>query len=140
MPEESMTPDLVEVARRLLDATNRKDFDALQGFWGPDPTLDMSPLGLGVYKGAAAVRAFMEDWLGAYDEFELEVEELDDLGNGVLFQVAVQRGMPRGSMARLEVRYGSVSTVVDGVVERATFYYDIDEARAAAERRSQERG
>ena len=140
MTEESTTPDLAELARRLLDATNRQDFDAIQGLYGSDAVWDMSPLGLGVYEGAAAVRGFFEDWLGVYDEFEFELEEMRDLGNGVVFYVVVQRGVPRGSTGWVHTRYGAISRVVDGLVQRTTNYYDVDDARAAAEQLAQERG
>ena len=36
MPEESTTPDLVELTRRLLEAVNRRDFDAAMGFFATD--------------------------------------------------------------------------------------------------------
>jgi ketosteroid isomerase-like protein len=35
MPEKS-SPDLIELARRYLEAAHRRDFDAMMGFWAPD--------------------------------------------------------------------------------------------------------
>jgi ketosteroid isomerase-like protein len=64
MPEESTTPDLVERTRRSLEAANRRDFDAVMSFYGPDPVWDVSPKGLGLYVGVVAVRGFFEDWIG----------------------------------------------------------------------------
>jgi hypothetical protein len=32
-----------------------------------------------------AIRAFLEDWLGTYEEYLAEVEEVLDLGHGVVF-------------------------------------------------------
>jgi hypothetical protein len=82
----------------------------------------------------------LEEWIGAYDEFQLEAEERCDLGKGVLLGVNVLRGRPRDSTGWVRFRYGVVSTVVDGLVERMKGYLDIDEARAAAERLAEERG
>ena len=64
MPEESTTPDLVELARRSLEAANHRDFAAMMSFWGHDPVWDLSPMGLGVYEGPLAIRGFFEDWIG----------------------------------------------------------------------------
>ena len=56
------------------------------------------------------------------------------------FAVLIQRGRLPGSKSWLQVRYGGVTTWAHGLIERATYYADIDEARAAAERLAQERG
>ena|SRR5436189_3975423 len=95
--EESTTPDLVELVRKQVEAVNRHDFDAMLSSWSPDSVWDMSPMGLGVYKGHAAIRRFFEDWWGAYDEYAGEAEAILDLGNGVTFAVFIQRARPLGS-------------------------------------------
>jgi ketosteroid isomerase-like protein len=61
MPEESTTPDPVELTRRTFEVGNRRDFDAVVSFWRPDYVWDLSPMGLGIYEGAEAIRAFFED-------------------------------------------------------------------------------
>src|ERR1700680_159638 len=91
MPEESTTPDLVELVQRSVDAVNRRDFDQFARFFGSDSVWDLSPMGLGIYEGSSAVLAFVEDWNGSYDEFELLLEEVLDLGNEVVFAVVLQR-------------------------------------------------
>jgi ketosteroid isomerase-like protein len=137
--EESATSDLVELTRRLADAANAGDIDAMMSFFAPNTVFEMREQ-LAVFEGGPALRGFFEDWLGVYDEFELEVEDIRDLGNGVVFSVVVQRGMPRGSTGLVHTRYAAVGTWVDGLIERTTHYADIDQARAAAERLAQERG
>ena len=39
--------------------------------WAPDGVLDLSVTALGTYEGHAAIRAFFEEWVGAYDDFQL---------------------------------------------------------------------
>src|SRR5439155_19838019 len=85
MSEESTTPDLVELSRRTFDAYNRRDFDTVMSFYGRDCVWDASPWGIGTFEGTAAVRGFFEEWIGAYEEFAIEPEEILDLGNGVIF-------------------------------------------------------
>src|SRR5262249_42566703 len=95
---------------------------------------------LGTYEGHAAIRAFLEEWIGAYDDFQFEFEEVHDLGNGVAYAVVVSTARPAGSTGSVQGRWGSVSIWVDGLCERVTNYFDIDEARAAAERLAEEQG
>jgi ketosteroid isomerase-like protein len=140
MSEESTTGDLVERTRASFEAATRRDFDAMLSVYGPDSAWDMSPMGLGIYEGPAAIRAFFEDWLGTYEEWEIEPEEIVDLGNGVTLTVLLQNGRPVGSTGHLQLRYASVSVWVEGMLARTTNYSNVAQARAAAERLAEERG
>src|ERR1700730_9238133 len=135
MSEESTTPDLVERAGRLFEAANRRDFDAVMSFYAPDAVWEAVSLGTS-FEGVAAIRGFFEDWLGAYEEWELEPEEILDLGNGVVLVVARLTGRPVGSTASGLMRRRPLALIwVEGLVARVTAYADsIGEARAAAER------
>jgi len=139
MPEDSATPDLVELARRSVEVAGEGDLDAIMAFYTPDAVWDMSPLGMGTFAGQAAVRGFMEDWFASYEEWELQMAEVQDLGSAVTFGVLIQKGRPVGSSGEVELRYGTISVWEDGKIARITNYTDIDEARAAAERLAQER-
>jgi uncharacterized protein (TIGR02246 family) len=139
MSEESATPDLPDVWRRSVEAAKSRDVDAVMSFFAPDAVWE-AMAGLGTHKGTAEIRRFFEDWLGAYEEFEVEPEEILDLGNGVAFVVLVQRGRPVGSTGRVQLRYATVTIWVDGKIARQTNHIDIDEARATAERLAKERG
>ncbi len=55
------------------------------------------------------------------------------------FSVFRQGGRPGGSASELHERVAFVMVIVDGLIESMTTYSDIDEARAAAERLTQER-
>jgi ketosteroid isomerase-like protein len=140
MPEESTTGDLVELVRRAYEASNRRELGTMMSFYGPDSVWDVSPLGLGVYEGLAAIRRFFEDWIGTFEEFEMEPEQVLDLGGGVTLAVVLQGGRPIGSDGRVQWRFAAVTLWVDGVATRTTNYSDIDEGRAAAERLAEQRG
>src|SRR5271165_266695 len=135
--EESPTPDLVELIRRSIEV---EDMDAAVGFYAPNAVWDASPWGMGVFEGQAAVQGFFEDWLSSYSGIEWKAEEIRDLGNGVAFAVILQKGRVAGSSGSAQLRYGSVTEWVDGLIVRNTTYTDIDEARAAAECLAKERG
>jgi nuclear transport factor 2 (NTF2) superfamily protein len=138
--QESTTPDPLEAARRLAEAYNRRDVDAIVSMYSASAEWDMSELGVGVLRGRDAIRHFLEDWLGNYEEFEFALEEVHDLGRGVAWAVVLPRGRPRGSNRFDEFRYGNCALSEDGLIERMVFSTNIDEARAAAERLAQERG
>jgi ketosteroid isomerase-like protein len=140
MPDESTTPDLVELTRQAFDAASSGDFDALMQFYTPDAVWDLSDLGLGIYDGVAAIRGFHEDWFGAYDDHSFELDEILDLGHGVVFVAYREEGRPMGGKGRVEQRRWQVSVVVGGKAEWVKSFADIDEARADAERLAESRG
>jgi ketosteroid isomerase-like protein len=140
MSEESTTPDLVELVRRSVEVASMRDMDAIMAFYAPDAVWNMAPMGMGTFEGQAAVRGFMEDWLASYEEWALQVVDVQDLGNEVTFGVLIQKGRLVGSSGEIELRYASVSEWQDGKIARITNYGDIDEGRVAAERLAKERG
>jgi hypothetical protein len=139
MSEEPTTPDLVERAQGYADAVNARDFDAAASFWAPHAVYTgRSPVG--ALDGRAAIRGFLEEWFGAYEELDVEIDELRDLGHGVMFSAISQRGRLPGTTGWVEDRFIIVSAWVDGLIQRAATYSDPDEARADAERLAEERG
>src|SRR5271167_594476 len=132
MAEESTTPDVVEVVRRATEAANRRDLDAALGYFAPDAVWGGRELG--DFEGLATIRGFWEDWVGAYEELEIELEEVVDLGNGVGFAVVIQKGRPVGSSRVAQMSYAAVAVTEKGLITRFTNYADIEEGRAAAKR------
>jgi ketosteroid isomerase-like protein len=100
----------------------------------------MSPWGMGTFEGIEAIRDFFEDWLGVYEEYAMEADEIVDLGNGVSFAVLLQKGRLVGSNGEVQLRYASVGVWTNGLMRRLTNYRDIDAARATAARLAKERG
>src|SRR3954468_22022163 len=138
MPEESAAPDLVALLGRAFEAANRRDLDAVASSFAEDATFDGRALG-DRFDGRAAIRSFIEEWFGAYEELEFELEEVRDLGNGIVFAVVDQNGRPAGSGGHLRQREGWVFVWVGDLIARHTVS-EVDEARAAAERLAEERG
>jgi ketosteroid isomerase-like protein len=136
--QESTTPDLVELGRRFFEAANRRDFDAMLSFFAPDAVWE----GMGLrstFEGVAAIRGFWQEWFGSYEDWEITPEQMLDLGNGVGFAVVRQTARPVGSDGRVQTRMASVSEWLDAVIVRFTVYYDIGQARAAAQCLAEER-
>jgi uncharacterized protein (TIGR02246 family) len=137
MSDESTTPDLVELVQRAIEAANRRDLDAVITSFAPDVVFEGRGLG-DIFEGRPAFRSFLENWFGMYEELEFGIEEVRDLGNGVVIAVVVQNGRPAGSAGHLRQREGWVFVWVRGLIARLTIS-EIDEARAAAERLAEER-
>jgi uncharacterized protein (TIGR02246 family) len=136
MSEDSTTPDLVELVGRAFEAANRRDLDAVVSSFAEDATFDGR---VDTIEGRAAIRSFIEEWFGAYEELEFGLEEVRDLGNGVVFAVVVQNGRPAGSAGHIRAREGWVLVWVEGLIARLTSS-EVDEGRAAAERLAEEPG
>jgi ketosteroid isomerase-like protein len=107
-------------------------------FYGPDVVWDLSDVGLGTFEGVAAIGGFVEDWWGTWGDHLIEVEEIVDLGHGVVFSSVREDGRLMGSDGHVEQRRGWLFLWVEGIVEQARGYLDIDKARAAAERLAEE--
>ena len=136
MPEESTTPDLLELVQGQVAALDRCDVDTVVSFHAPDAVLEAA---VGRFEGAAAIRGFIEDWLANYEGFAATLEEVRDLGNGVTFGVIRQQGRLVGSSGHVQLRNAMVNVWVDGVIARTITGPDIDEARDAAERLAEDR-
>jgi ketosteroid isomerase-like protein len=137
--QESTTPDPVGAIRASVEAVNRRDFGTALAIYTPDSVWDTSAIGLGVYEGREVMREFFEGWVGAYEDWAADLEEVRDLGAGVVFYVLRHRGRPAGGSALVELRHSYTAIALDGLFTRVTVHADIDQARAAAERLAEER-
>jgi ketosteroid isomerase-like protein len=138
MPEESTTPDLVELTRRSLAAASRRDWDAFMGFFADDAVWEAREFQ--AFEGPKAIGGFVEYVIGTYNDAEIEVGDVLDLGSGVVFVSASVDGRLADSTAHMRTRMGAVYRWADNLIVRVVSYPDIDEGRAAAERLAEERG
>ena len=139
LADELATRDPVELVRQAFDAGNRHDVDAIMGFHAAEAVWDLSDQGLGTFEGVAAIRGWIEDWFGTWAGLRLDVLDVVDLGNGVVLSRVREKGRLAYGGGHAEQERGWVMLVAQGTITRATIYFDIDEARAAAERLAQER-
>ena len=132
MSEESTTSDPLECVRRQCEAGNRRDIEAVMSPFAADAVFEGRALG-DVFEGRPAIRAFVEGWFGMYPELEFRLEEIHDLGNGVVLAVVSQDARPAGIAGHVQQREGWVYVWVEGLITRLTIL-DVDEARDAAKR------
>jgi hypothetical protein len=139
MSERSSSADLIELTHRAYAYLNRRDLDAFAGLLDRSCVYDLSRFDLGTYTGPQAIRRFYDEWIASLHEFGVAVDDIRDLGNGVIY--AVQAGH-RGPSPNFffELGGGVIGVWEHGKLVRMTVYPDIDEAGAAAERLAEERG
>jgi ketosteroid isomerase-like protein len=138
MAEESMTSDLIELTRCLYEAGGRRDADAVLSYCARDAVLDAADAGLGIFEGTAAIRPFLEDWWGSYEEYKNATDEIRQVGSSVLAINTLFGRLPgMGEPVRLHNAF--IFRFSDGLIVRWTAK-DTDEARAGAQRLAESSG
>jgi ketosteroid isomerase-like protein len=84
-----MSQENVDLVRKQLEALDRRDFDGVLSNVAEDGVLDGRAAG-GYYEGRGAIRGFLEDWFSAFEALDFELEEVSDLGGGVVFAMVIQ--------------------------------------------------
>ena len=82
------------------------------------------------YEGIAGAEAFLRDWTAAWEDWELELDALQDAGNRVIGLVR-QRGRSRSAGMLVEMSFAQVWTVRDGKETRMEMFSDREEALRA---------
>ncbi len=126
---ETAGPIALTVA--VYEALNARDFDALVARFGPSSVWDVSRWGLGTHTGPEAVRKFLHDWFGSLDRYEVHVQDLHHLGNGVVYATVLQIGHG-GGHGDIRMRSAPVYEWDGDTIARLTLYPKLDEGRSAA--------
>jgi ketosteroid isomerase-like protein len=112
-----MSQDNVEVVRRLLEAVNRRDLDAM--LETGDPEIEIVTLMSGTYRGHAGWRQLVEEMAEELSGFQFVPEDVIDVDQGTV--VAMTRWVGIGRTSGIEVPdtpIGLVYTLRDGLVVR----------------------
>ena len=123
-----------------MDATNAGDFEAGLSVFAPDATFDVSTAGLGVFRGVAAIRAYLEEWVGTYEEQRFSEWEGEELGGGVVLALATFESRLPGSTATVTERWAFVCRFREASIVAVTADGDVDRARALAAELAAETG
>ena len=128
-----MSRENVEVVRRMLDQA-RQDPEVMFGMLADDvewDTKDLELPGPSTRFGPDGVRGFFRDWVGAFEAWGYEAEELIDAGEATVVCLR-QWGRGKGSGATVENRFWGSWTVRDGMIVRATHHREKAQALEAA--------
>jgi hypothetical protein len=116
-----------------IDLYNRRELDLFASLIPPEFEHDMRPTGIpgmDVYRGPTEYRAFLDQWLEAFPDSVIELEELETAGETV-FGVIRQTTHGRASGLPVDFRYAPVVQYdSDGLLWRSWFDTDLERARA----------
>jgi ketosteroid isomerase-like protein len=129
-----MSHENVEVVRRMYSAFHEGDFDGALSHFDPNVLVDASkarPDDVASGTGHGRVIQIVTSWVGAWDEWREEIEEVRDLGSSVLV-LSVQRGRGKGSGAEVEARWAVVYELDRGVITSMRIYPHSEEGLKAA--------
>jgi ketosteroid isomerase-like protein len=120
----------VEVDEGLADRQRLTEFAA------PNASFDLGAfsalVGQGEIRGMDDFLEFRAAWMEPYDDFSYEPEKLLDAGGNRVVAMLHQRGKPHDSDSWVEMHYGIVYTVEEGLISGARFYATPEEALEAA--------
>jgi ketosteroid isomerase-like protein len=135
-PERDTAPAMsqpnVALIRRMYETFYRGDFDGALAYFDPEVEVDASMrVGEGISHGRDAVYAMVARWVGAWDEWREEIEEIRDLGRQVLV-VSKQHGRAKGTGIEVETHYAVLYEIRGEKITRMTIYSEAAEALEAA--------
>jgi ketosteroid isomerase-like protein len=130
-----MSQENVEVVRRILDAMNRRDVDAVVDSATEDVVMDWSnSRGLlgGVRQGRDQAREAFEEFLEPWESLRWEPEELIELGDDRVLTVSRLQMRGRGSGVEVNASGASIWTIRNGKAAAIILYQSKAEALKAA--------
>lgn len=131
-----MSAERVEIVRRFLEGA-RRDPDTAWSAFAEDVEWEVGQLRIPgatpVSRGPDGVRNFFRHWVGAFEDWDYEVEELIDAGDSVVAQIH-QWGRGKGSGVTVDQHFWQIHTVRDGRIVRVTHRLEKSEALRTARR------
>jgi ketosteroid isomerase-like protein len=127
-----MSQENVEIVRGMYEAFERGDGDAALTYFDREVVIDASHRVDGrIGHGQRELISILAEWLGAWDDWREEIDEVRDLGDRVLV-TSTQRGRGKGSGVEWENRFAMLYEIERGKITRWTIYDDLREALEAA--------
>jgi ketosteroid isomerase-like protein len=119
-----MAQENVELVRRMYEAFHGGDAEGALTCFDPDVVIDASRRVDGATgRGRQELAAIIAAWLGAWEEWREEIEEIRDHGDEV-YVVATQAGRGKGSGVEIKTRYAVVYEIRGALINRMTLYVD----------------
>jgi uncharacterized protein len=114
-----MSEQNVEVVRRVSEAFARGDLDTVFALVSPEIEWDFSHADTWLeeqsYQGYAAIMEFFSVWVGEWDDYHFELEEVIDAGDRVV-AIVRDEGRAKSSGVKLERRHAEIWTLRGGRV------------------------
>ncbi len=130
-----MSQEAIKTVREAATAFSRGDLDAWLEYMADDIDYRAVEGALddrGPIHGKGAVRAYLDDWVGTFDDFRSEPVELIEAGEDQVVAVLRISGRAKLSGIETELTFAALFTVRDGKVVRGREYWTRGEALEAA--------
>jgi ketosteroid isomerase-like protein len=124
-----MASENVEIVRGMLEAWRRGDTDAALSAFAAD-CVYKTPLE--VYHGREGVDEGTRRFVGTFDDYRFEIEEVSDVGEDRVVCLARQSGRVKGSGAQVEADIGHVYEIRDREIVGLRLFTTREETLAAA--------
>jgi ketosteroid isomerase-like protein len=134
--EQSRQRKMEELARRSIDAYNRRDAEALLEELDEEIEIYAPPElpNGGTYRGHQGFLQWLGQWDEAWEEFRVEIERIEFVGERYGVVTVRQFGRGAGSGVEVEMRIVQLYEVQGDKAIRIHLYPDREVALAAAER------
>jgi ketosteroid isomerase-like protein len=120
-----VSQDAVEVIRDQFGATNERDFARAMSYYADDVVLVIEEgfLNTGTFEGREAVGEWFGDWFRAFGaDYRFRVDEIRELGPGLVFLVATYGGTGRASGAEVYDSRAYLYRVQNGEITRVQLF------------------
>jgi ketosteroid isomerase-like protein len=127
-----MSQENVEIVGHHLEAFLSGDNETALSYYDPEVEFDATARPEGqVYRGHEGVAEAMRVWVGAWEDWKFEVQEIIDAGDRVLL-IARESGRGKGSGIEIDQPNFIVFTLRDGKIVRWQGFVHRDAALEAA--------
>ena len=120
-----MSQENVEIVRRMNAAFNRRDPETMFAMYHAEVEwcdLQHAPDAPERLRGVSAVRAYLDQWYEAFDDFTAEIDEYIDAGPFVV-TLTHWRAMGKGSALAIDLHTADVVEISDGKVVQVVIGY-----------------
>jgi ketosteroid isomerase-like protein len=128
-----MSEENVELAKRVIDAFNRRDADAIFECVNPDiewfPAVPVS-FGGGALRGRAGIESYLRDVSDTREEYLVLSQDFRDIDQDQVLVLSRVEGRGAGS-GRFDAAMGQIFDIRDGKISRVRTYLDHREALKA---------
>jgi ketosteroid isomerase-like protein len=130
-----MSDENVEIVRRVVEATNKRDADAFVAALSPDVEWEDNLFGTEggrTYRGTAEVREWLNEVWQPWASLQMEALEITPAPDGRVFVEFELTASGRESGAETHARFWTVSRIADGRIRTRQTFGDRSEALEAA--------
>lgn len=127
----------IVLVRAALDSFSAGDVEALRSMMRPDSEISSDAMGIntGTFHGYEGYLTWVGRWLEAWEEFKLEVKEIEPIGERHVVATMHQSATGKGSGIPVELDVAYVWEVRDRKIAAMHLFPGRDEALRVAERR-----